>query len=74
MNKRKYIVKDPNKIDKGTKDMLFLEGFIGESLSSIIDYYVLTNYNNSDFIEDKEYKELINNIEVFIKKNNERAI
>ena len=68
-NKRKYIVSDPNKISKDTKDMLFFEGFKGESLSNIIDYYVLTNYSNSDFItnEDKEYKELINNLDVFIK-------
>jgi hypothetical protein len=66
-NKRKYIVSDPNKISKDTKDMLFFEGFKGESLSNIIDYYVITNYSSSDFTEDKEYKELINNLELYIK-------
>ena len=30
-NKSKYIVSDPNKISKDTKDMLFFEGFKGES-------------------------------------------
>ena len=55
-NKRKYIVSVPLK-----------QYLKGESLNRIIDFYVITNYSSPDFIEDKEYKELINNLELYIK-------
>jgi hypothetical protein len=55
-NKKKYIVCVPLK-----------QYLKGESLNRIIDYYVITNYSSSDFIEDKEYKELINKLELYIK-------
>ena len=61
---------NPDKVSKDAKEVIFLEGFKGETIENIIEYWDIMNTNNSEttLLENPKIKEAISVIKQELSK------
>jgi hypothetical protein len=61
---------NPDKVSKDAKEVIFLEGFKGETIENIIEYWDIVNTNNSEttLLENPKIKEAISVIKQELSK------